>query len=337
MKPFHFYWNEFDALAGLKYVIGIVVLTILSKWIQFPLFVMGISALLVWLLDILGGSKERLLMIVLYLIVGTFLTWLSLELADNYWAWALFIFSVTFIGTLILRWGMQWFMLGWTLIYWFMLAPVLYTMGNPQEMIWSHILGSSVVLVLVLLELAWKYFKNEAKGSKPKEPEQKQPYVPWRVTLPYAFIVATVMTVGLMLGYKYLSTDATMISNSAFMIIGFNMTTTWKAGLERMIAALLGVVIGFYLGVALQSEEFGMIFTVTVSFFVLAFLKVNNGAVIFLFVVILAYGWGLQDFETGNRIANERIMAEFIGVILAGVAISILYLLSRTVKGVDTG
>jgi hypothetical protein len=46
----------------------------------------------------------------------------------------------------------------------------------------------------------------------------------------------------------------------------------------------------------------------------------------------MSYGWGLKDFETGNAIANERLLAEFAGVILAGIGITLLNLLDKIIK-----
>jgi len=141
-----------------------------------------------------------------------------------------------------------------------------------------------------------------------------------------------VMVFGLIVGHKYL-TDPTMIANAAFMIIVFTGNAIiWKAGLERMIGAILGIVLGFYLGALFPFELLGIIVMVLFYFLLLVFVVVNNGAVIFFFLITISFGWGLKDFEVGNALANERILAEFAGVILAGTAIFILNLIGKIYK-----
>jgi uncharacterized membrane protein YgaE (UPF0421/DUF939 family) len=113
------------------------------------------------------------------------------------------------------------------------------------------------------------------------------------------------------------------------MIIGFSTINTWKEGLERMLAALLGILIGFGLGNFIQSDVFGIVFYLLASFLVLALIEVNNGAVVFFFLVGTAYGWGMLEYDIGNVKANERIFAEFVGIVLAGISITLLNEVSR--------
>ncbi|MDJ0958811.1 MAG: hypothetical protein QNI91_18230 [Arenicellales bacterium] len=44
---------------------------------------------------------------------------------------------------------------------------------------------------------------------------------------------------------------------------------------------------------------------------------------------MISYPWGLMEPEMGHAIANEKIVGELVGVLLAGVAISALSLLQR--------
>ena len=140
------------------------------------------------------------------------------------------------------------------------------------------------------------------------------------------------MVFGLIMGHKYL-TDPTMISNAAFMIIVFTGSALiWKAGLERVIGAILGIVVGFYLAVLVPNELLGIVIMVVFYFLLLIFIVVNNGLVMFCFILTISYGWGMMDYEVGNALANERILAEFAGVILAGVAILLLNLVGKFFK-----
>ncbi len=326
MKPFVFYWKFFDSKAGIKYVIGILILYGLSFALDFTWIVVGISALLTWIMLVLGDGKRQLRMTAAYLVAGFVLTWISNLLANTYWPWVIFMFLVAFSGTALVRFGAGWFMFGWSLIYWFLLTPALIQISQPVELLLSHLLGAGSVLLLILVE---RFVKHWSGIKTDVQDEQNAVKTPWKQVLPYALIVAFIVVIGLMAGHQWLSSDPTWIANSAFMIIGFSMINTWKAGLERMLAALLGIVTGFILGVFIPGETFGVLFMLSTSFLVLALLKVNNALVVFLFVIVMSYGWGRMDYDTGNALANERIIAEFAGIVLAGVGITSLNYLTK--------
>jgi len=52
--------------------------------------------------------------------------------------------------------------------------------------------------------------------------------------------------------------------------------------------------------------------------------------VIFFFLIIFAASWGAQGYEVGNVIANERIVAESVGVALALLAVIVRNRLGTT-------
>jgi len=271
-------------------------------------------------------------MVFLYLVAGTVITWVNNLFFDTYWPWLISIFIVTFLGTFLLKYGMQWYMLGWCSILWFYIMPIMGQMGNAEELLISHVLGASAVLILVILTVLWQRSRKKIPEEVVEtKPEKAAPMPLWWITA-YSTIVAVVMVFGLIVGHKYLS-DPTMISNAAFMIIVFTGSVIiWKAGFERLIGAILGIVIGFYLGVLFQSEMLGIVIMVVFYFLLLVFVIVNNGLVIFFFLLTISYGWGLMDYETGNSLANERILAELAGVVLAGIAILFLNLIGRFFK-----
>ena len=331
MIPFEFYWDRLNIWAGIKFLIVVFFLVIIAKWIEFPWFVVGMSVVLAWLVVLLGNPKNKILMVFLYLLVGLGFTLISNYFSDTYWPWLIFMFFVTFISTYLLKYGMHWYMLGWCLILWFLNMPVLLHAANTQELVISHLIGSSAVLLLVFLSGIWKRFVKKVPDEVLEETQKAEPMAEWWI-LTYSTIVGLVVVIGLMLGHKYTS-DPTMIPTAAFMIIVFTGTAIiWKAGIERLIGAILAIVIGFYLGAAVQSEVLGMVIMIISAFTLFAMIVVNNGAVIFFFVLILSYGWGLKDFDTGNALANERILAEFAGVFLAAIAITSMNLISKYMK-----
>lgn len=332
MIPFKFYWERTNVWAGIKFLIVMGVLFVLSKWIEFPWYLVGTSVLLTWVVVLLGNPKDKILMVFLYLVSGLGITLLNNLLFDTYWPWLIAIFIVTFFGTFLLKYGMDWYLLGWCSILWFYLMPVVGQMGNPQELVVGHLLGSGAVVILVTVTVLWtRSRKKSGDGEAAEEPQKAAPVANWWITA-YSTIVAVVMVFGLIMGHKYL-TDPTMISNAAFMIIVFTGSAIiWKAGLERMIGAILGIVVGFYLAVLVPNELLGIIIMVVFYFLMLIFVVVNNGLVMFCFILTISYGWGMMDYEVGNALANERIFAEFAGVILAGVAILLLNLIGKFFK-----
>jgi hypothetical protein len=59
-------------------------------------------------------------------------------------------------------------------------------------------------------------------------------------------------------------------------------------------------------------------------------MNVNAAAPVFFFTVITAANLGMLDHQVGNAIVNERIFAEFVGVALAGLGITL-----RSILGSD--
>lgn len=329
MIPFEFYWDRINIWAGIKFLIVMAALYVLSFWIEFPWYLVGTSVVLTWLVVLLGNPKDKILMVFLYLVAGTIVTLINNYLFDTYWPWLISVFIVTFLCTYLLKYGADWYMLGWCTILWFYILPVMAQMGNPQELVMSHLLGSGAVLILVIITVLWtRSRKKLPEEDFEEEPAETAPIANWWI-ISYSTIVATVIVLGLIIGDKYL-TDPTMISNAAFMIIvQTGSVVIWKAGLERMIGAILAIVLGFYLGMLVQSPDLGLVIMVVLYCLLMVLVVVNNGLVVFLFLLTISYGWGLQDYETGNALANERILAEFAGVILAGVAIFILNLIGK--------
>jgi uncharacterized membrane protein YccC len=87
---------------------------------------------------------------------------------------------------------------------------------------------------------------------------------------------------------------------------------------------VLGIIVGFYLFLYVQSETIILILGVVLSYLSLSLMKVSTAAFIFFFLIYMSHGWVAQGIERANIIANERILAELIGVLVACVAISVL-------------
>jgi len=232
------------------------------------------------------------------------------------------MFLVAFGGTFGMILGPRGFMVGWCLICWFYCTPLLGSADDLAGLLSAHLLGSGIVLGLIALPALWQR-QNRAGSSAITQAETNSSKPSRRFVFEYSSAVGVAMAIGLALGDAWLEHEPTLIVNATLMIIFPSVSQTWTLAIDRIIGAVLGIVAGFYLGIYIQTELLEPVLWVVMSFFVLAMLNVNAGAVTFFFLVIFAASWGTQGFEVGNAIANERILAEFVGVAVALIAVTV--------------
>jgi hypothetical protein len=325
MKILQFNWAAMDVKAGTKYVIGVAVVIAFSLVIEFSWFAVGCSAVLAWLTNIPGPRRQRLTGVALFIGIGAILVGLVYFLSGTYWPWLVSMVVIAFIGTFAMIEGLRGFMVGWCLICWFYVLPLLGTGEMPLEILSAHLLGGLVVFILVAIPLGEKI----APKDHDKAPESSdKPSVPFVAS--YAATVAIVMTIGVALGDLWLKSDPTLILQASLMIILPSVAATWIVAVDRMIGLIAGVVIGFYLG---QFAGGGLTLEIIVwlvaSFLLVTLMYVNAAPKVFFFVLTFSLVWGTLEGEAGHAMANERIIAELVGVVLAGVAVSMRSTLAR--------
>ena len=324
MKVLNFNWAALDVRGGVKYAIGVAIVIAFSLVIEFSWVAVGMSALLAWLINVPGPRRDRLNGIMIYIVAGAALIGLVYALSGTYWPWLISMVVVAFLGTFAMIRGPRGFMLGWCLICLFFVAPLLGTAKIPLEVLSAHLLGSIVILILVALPF------GEAAASEGESEEAasaEKPNVSFVAS--YAATVAIVMTIGLVLGDLWLKSDPTLILQASLMIILPSVLGTWTVAVDRMLGLIAGIVAGFYLGQLAGGPIMEIIVWISASFMVVTLMNVNAGAVILFFVLPYSLVWGMLDGEAGHAIANERIVAEFIGVVLAGIAVSLREVLAR--------
>jgi hypothetical protein len=215
-------------------------------------------------------------------------------------------------------------MLGWCLICLFFVAPLLGTAKIPLEVLSAHLLGSGVMLLLIALPFG----KNaDAEGPNEETASAESPSVAFVAS--YATTVAIVMTIGLVLGDLWLKSDPTLILQASLMIILPSARGTWVVAVDRMLGLIAGIVAGFYLGQFAGGPVLEILVWISASFMVVTLMDVNAGAMILFFILPYSVVWGVLDGEAGHAIANERIVAELIGVVFAGIAVSMREVLAR--------
>jgi hypothetical protein len=324
MKILNFNWAALDLKGGVKYAIGVTIVIAFSLVIKFSWMAVGLSALLAWLINVPGPRRDRLNGIIIFTVVGAALIGLVWALSETYWPWLISMVVVAFLGTFSMIKGPRGFMLGWCLICLFFVAPLLGTAKIPLEVLSAHLLGSIVILILVALPF------GESAGGEGESEEASSAEKPGILFVAsYATTVAIVMTIGLILGDLWLKSDPTLILQASLMIILPSVLGTWTVAVDRMLGLIAGIVVGFYLGQLAGGQTMEIIVWICASFMVITLMNVNAGAMIFFFILPYSLVWGVLDGETGHAIANERIVAELIGVVLAGTAVSIREVLAQ--------
>jgi hypothetical protein len=185
----------------------------------------------------------------------------------------------------------------------------------PFEVLGAHLLGSIAILIV----LAQPFGNDPVVQDGSGEAEEKSSVA---FVASYSAAVAIVMTIGVVLGDLWLKSDPTLILQASLMIILPSVLGTWTVAVDRMIGLLLGVVAGFYLGQVAGGQVMEIVVWISASFLLVTLMNVNAAPMVFFFVLPYSLVWGMLDAEAGHAIANERLWAELIGVILAGIAVS---------------
>jgi len=325
MKILNLNWAAFDPKGGLKYAIGVAIVIAASLVVEFPWMACGTSALLIWLVNVPGPRSARLKGMAIYIGIGALLVGLGFVLAGSFWPWVISMLVVAFIGTLAMIEGPRGFQIGWCLICWFYVLPLFGIGDNPWGILSAHFLGSIVMFVILAMPFGEKdTAEDSAEAAAPVE----RPSVQFVTS--YATTVAIVLAIGTALGGLWLDSDPTLILQASLMIIMPSVLGTWAVAVDRIIGLILGVLAGIFLG---QLVGGGLAIEIVVwlvaSFMLVATMSVNAAPMVFFFVLPFTVAWGNLEAEAFHALGNERIIAEIIGVVLAGIAVSMRDSLSR--------
>jgi Fusaric acid resistance protein-like len=317
---FHFNWAAFDTAAGIKYAVGIIVVYVLSSAMGGSWFIAGVGALLCWLTNVPGGRKNRVIGMLCYAVIGSALTFVAGFIGTELWLLILAIFAVTFIGTLPMLKGPRPFMVGWCIIYWFLLTFVLIDPKvGAMDTVLSLLTGSAVVIALTLAGAA---IKKSGQADHDSDVVKDGPEIGQVVG--YALTVAATMAICIGIGGLVIETDYTWVANAAFMVIGPSSRQTLVTGIDRAVGATFGIIAGFYLFQYLQDATAIFVIGVALSYLSLSLMNVSAAAFTFFFLIYMSFDWAQKGVEEANFIANERIVAEIGGVLIAIAAVGLL-------------
>lgn len=330
---FRYDWSRIDLKLGLYHMLGVMVVLNLAELRGPTWTVAGISALLGWVTILIGqprGGVRAIAGLAVFLAGGIAAGWIASLLEGQAVLGMVTMFAIVFFGSMLLLVGLHAFMVAWCVIYWAILVPIFNNAFGMQEVMEAHAVGVGALIIVQIVRLLLS--KEERAEAQEEAQSPGLGYV-----LSYASVVATTICAGFFVGGRTLSSDPTMIAQSAFNVISpASVRQTWVTGLERVVFGTLGICAGFLAGMYFQGPIAAQIVVALSSFCALAFLPVSFGPMVGALFVMISYPWGAMDFEAGNALANERILAELAGVILAGLAIMVLTRI-RKFAGSDGG
>lgn len=315
-----FDWSKADYRLGFWFSVVSFTVMNLAAFRDATWMTAGISALLVWLPLLLTEHRHfqsGVVAIIAYFLIGCALSvvgqWL---LPSELWR-VVGVGIVTLAGVFALRFGIFWYLVGYVLIFWYVLSPLFSASIGLGETLEGHFVGC---LGILIFWVGKEFFQKEKIWSSPW-PEIT--FVPFRIVLSYAGIMSATMMIGIGVGGRILSTDPTIMAQASLNIMVPSVHQTRLAGFSRVIFGIGGAVVGFYIGVLFPSDFAYQIVIALTSFAALAFFKVNMGLLVGAFAIMFSYPFGTQG-ETGSLAGNERIIAEFLGIFAATIAIGLI-------------
>jgi hypothetical protein len=323
-------YSKLELRLGFGYMIAAVIVMNLAANVEATWTAAGISALLAWVILLMGtpsSNRAAVIGLITFLAGGALLAVAADWMASFPLLRVASVGAVAFLGGMLLLKGAFAFVTGWCLVFWFLFSPILSGSLGLGEVLEGHFWGSGSILAYVVV----RYLASGRKTVLVATPAAEPPSIGFAVA--YSLIVALTMMLTLGLGIRWMKADPTTISAAAFNILSPSARQTWTGAAERMVFGTTGICLGYYLGVWFPSPFINQIIIAGTSFLGLAFIRISFGPIIFAFMMISSFSWGEMENGLGNAIANEKIVGELVGVVVAGLAISALFaLLTRRRK-----
>jgi hypothetical protein len=330
---FRYDWSQFNTRIGLIFMVGLLVTFQLMGRVDFSMYAAGISALLAWLPIVLAPQISwfrHVLGLLAYLLLGALLVTVAAALVDNRTLHYISMALVTFLGYLVLLRGMHPYLVAWCLVYWYMLVPLFLAAETSVPVMLGHLVGAGLVLALILVKPLWSMATSNGGAEEVvDEKAREEEVIPTGYAVRYAAVVALSITVGVIAGARWLVSDPTLVANATLNMISPSLQQTWQSGFERLLLGGLGIVAGFYFGWAFPDPWVGRVVMALGGFFALGVLYINMQLLVGMLFFIVAYSWGAMRSEAGHELANEKLIAEFVGVAIAIGALTLLVWMSE--------
>ncbi|WP_068111248.1 FUSC family protein [Tropicimonas marinistellae] len=324
-----FDWSKTDLRLGLWFALVSFTVMNLAHFQDASWMTAGLSALLAWLPLLLTDHRHLrsgVAALLIYLVAGGLLSLVGHLVLPHEIGRILAVGLVAFAAAALMRFGTFWYLTGFVLIFWYVISPLFSAslgLGNTLEGHFVGVLGISAYWIIRQVR-----FRGRTWNAPPFSPDP----VPDRIALPYAGVLSATVMTGIAVGGRLLTADPTLMAQASLNIISPSAEQTWQAGLGRMIFGMGGVIVGFYIGWVFPGLAAQELVIALCSFFALAFYKVNMALLVGAFAVMFSYPMGARGDAVGHALGNERLLAEILGILLAGFAISALSRLTQSAK-----
>ncbi|CUK03995.1 hypothetical protein RUE5091_02574 [Ruegeria denitrificans] len=312
-----FDWSKVDLKLGLWFAVVSFVVMNLAQFRDAAWMTAGLSALLAWLPLLLTQHRHvpsGIAAILVYLVAGCILSFIGHASLSSEVARVLIVGVISFVAVLTLRFGTFCYLVGYVLVFWYVLSPLFSANLGLYNTIEGHLVGCLGILIFWILQGRW------VDGYSWDRDWPVEERTPFGIVLPYAGILSATMMIGFGVGGRILSSDPTIMAQASLNIISPSGEQTWQAGIGRMIFGAGGAIVGFYIGLLFPGLIAYELVIAVCSFVALAFLWVNIGFLVGAFAIMFTYPIGAVG-EAGHAIGNEKLLAEFLGIFLAVIAI----------------
>ena len=319
-----FNWQGFNALAGIKVGVGLIVMLLLQSLTGESWLTTGLIAMFVWLTNIPGPIKDRIGGMISFAAVAAIMTVIFEQIGLEIWSNLIAISIIAIVGTLVLTLGMRAFMVGFSLICWAIYGPFMVATTSLENCLLAILVGTGAVVILNVISEIFSKNDQAAESTDTGAAESPSPGPDKGYVVAYAISVALVLAITTYYGWAELQTDPTMMAGSAFFIIGFDSRKTWIAGFARLLGLIGGALTGLFLASALGSGivlDILMVIACGLSF---AAISVHPGAWMYFFMVFVAIGWLGLDPGAFDLTVAEKLYGETAGVMVAMLAIMFL-------------
>lgn len=310
-KLFPFNKDGFNPIAGLKLFIFALVMGAITVFTDLNLVTVIIGALLAWLTDIPGTTKNRVVGMILYSVIAAALVYLAtVILTDVIW-FTVAMFIVAFACTLPMAISSRGFMVGWAALITFIQANNMTGSGEPSSTMINIIVGTGIV---VLLTLVWPKGTGPWGSSGDNPPPESGGAEDRTFVLVYALTVATALAIATYLGNIWFTFGVQMIATSTFMVLGPTTQQNWVSAVGRAVAVIAGIVIAFLLVSTIESLEILTFVWAIFPAIAIATLGVSYALAIgayttqmMMVIVLLGGNYAAYALDSNNRIVGEAI------------------------------
>ena len=321
--------GKLNAVGGFGYAVSFMLVWSLQPVLGPALFIGGLCTLILWLCDLPGPTRSRVAAMLSLGLGAVVVTLLAVAVGNGLWPNLALLFVLSFVATIVLVHGARAYIIGWALIIWATVVPLLLA-GFDLTTILVGTLAAMVATLLVVFPLGalterWLGSSSPGQSSEVTAAEARPPYAS---AAPYALTVAIVVVVTVYIGWRVPSTDPTWVANAALMVIGPSARQLGYKGVQRAAGTILGVGAGIWLvqlvpgGVALVATTF------VVAFMCIALMNVNYVFLTFFWTLYMTLEWGYHDVSVATA-GLDRILAEGSGIVIAVVAVYILEAIRR--------